>query len=357
MKGDTSEILLELVRAGLFDRTPELKCPDAVNWDDLMDLASEQGVLAWAYEGIIRLPDALQPDRKQRISWALSTQELNKQYERQCQVLQQMISICNQHNVRLLLLKGIGLSDVYRIPSSRPSGDLDCYFFNDFDWANDIFSDSIISSDDKHTQFQFNGVSIENHRTFLDLDSCRRKCVERYLENHASAACVSSMGYYVLPPMPNLVYLIMHALLHLRYAGHLELTFRSIIDIPMYMTRFRDELPPSVCFSVVDELGIAMGFELMIYLGEWMTKMDFREYHRGLVPQKDLDKAHRVFIRREYIDEIPAGASYLNQVILSLRQVRQNRWKLKYESFSCNKRIRNFFKSQIELVKSHFYVS
>ncbi len=87
-----------------------------VDWDGLMDVSKSQGFIAWVWDGICRLPVEQQPPRQYRINWGMSAQEIWDRYEKQKKVLAEMVEICNHNNMRLLLMKGIGLSELYPKP-------------------------------------------------------------------------------------------------------------------------------------------------------------------------------------------------------------------------------------------------
>ena len=54
----------------------------------------------------------------------LSTQEVWDAYYSRKEVLGEMVVQCKENNVKLLLLNGIGVSEIYPRPQSRPSGDI-----------------------------------------------------------------------------------------------------------------------------------------------------------------------------------------------------------------------------------------
>ena len=87
-----SEILLELLRSSIFDKSPIIPENEKIDWDALMNLASEQCLLVWVWDGINKLPKELRPSRVQAISWGLSAQEIIQDYDHKKQVLSQIVS-------------------------------------------------------------------------------------------------------------------------------------------------------------------------------------------------------------------------------------------------------------------------
>ena len=101
-------VMLEFVRAAVLEREPSVPQDIEIDWDVLMDMSAEQGLLAWVWDGICKLPTELQPPRQQRINWGLSVQGIWGSYDNQKSVLKELVVVCKQNNMRLLLLKGVG---------------------------------------------------------------------------------------------------------------------------------------------------------------------------------------------------------------------------------------------------------
>ena len=137
------EVMLEFVRAAVLNRIPAVPQYLVIDWDKLMDISVEQGVLAWVWDGVCMLPNDQQPPRMYRINFGMSAQKVWDMYEKQWIVLKEIITRCEQSKIRLLLLKGIGLSVMYPKPQSRSCGDIDIYPFEDFDKFNLLFQDNL----------------------------------------------------------------------------------------------------------------------------------------------------------------------------------------------------------------------
>lgn len=114
-----SEVMIELLRSALLDKEPRLSANQKVDLDNLMDMSAAQGVLAWVWDGICKLPKEQRPPQLQSINWGLSAQEVWDKYALQSSVLEKMVSICKENDIRLLLLKGIGLSRLHPKPESH----------------------------------------------------------------------------------------------------------------------------------------------------------------------------------------------------------------------------------------------
>lgn len=276
----TNQILLELLRSAVLDRDPNLPKDVVVNWDELMDISSRHGVLAWVWDGICKLPVGQQPPRQQRINWALSAQEIWNRYHKQKTVLSEMVEVCNKNDMRLLLLKGIGLSELYPKPESRPSGDIDFFLFGDYEKGNRLFSEGkSFHETDLHSELTYHGIAIENHKTIVYPNSKVKRAVSEYLLANLDKVELSPKGYYELSPLQNLPYLMMHSLNHVNYGnGASLLPIRHIIDLGIYLKNHQSILPQSIVFQLMDRLGLFKSFQLIVQLSESILDIDLHEY-------------------------------------------------------------------------------
>ena len=213
---DIEIYMIGLLRYGVLDKRPEQLFPSSeVDWDKMMDIAATQGILAWVWDGICKLPKENQPSRLLSINWGLSAQEVWDRYNVHVNVLRQMIEICVQNNIRLLLFKGIALSELYPRPESRPSGDIDIYLFEDYERGDQLFAHSNVTKTNKRTGFDYKGVHIENHRIFLNTYTEIQKNAIAYLEESLKDVTLTKDGYYVMSPIASIVYQVMHFMAHL----------------------------------------------------------------------------------------------------------------------------------------------
>lgn len=153
------------------------------DWKECYRLASRHGVMAVAWDGIQMLPAELQPSRPIKLSWAVAVKDYEERYERYCRTAAELSEFYAGHGIAMVQLKGVGLSSYYPVPSHREGGDIDIYTYSadpsrmtDKDannLADDLIKEMGIDVKDenhKHSNFIFKNISIENHKTFLDID-------------------------------------------------------------------------------------------------------------------------------------------------------------------------------------------
>ena len=158
---DIETYMIGLLRYGVLDERPEQLLPSSeVDWDKMMDIAATQGILAWVWDGICKLPKENQPSRLYSINWGLSAQEIWDRYYVQRQVLRQILDVCSKNSIRILLFKGIALSELFPKPESRPAGDIDIYLFDDYKRGDELFARTNVTRTNKRTGFDYQGVHI-----------------------------------------------------------------------------------------------------------------------------------------------------------------------------------------------------
>lgn len=318
-------VMLELLRSAVLDRDPVIDSNVNVDWDDLMDRASKQGVLAWVYDGICKLPKEQQPPRQQRINWALSAQEIWDRYHKQKVVLADMVKVCDDNGLRMLLLKGIGLSGLYPKPESRPSCDIDVYFFEDFDKGNSLFAQSEHEFVNKHEGFDYKGVHIENHLTILDTDTPDRLAIYKYIEPYINHSEITHDGYYRLPAIAEILYLLTHLYRH--YTPTTPVPLRSFIDVVLYLNSHRKEIP-------VDELqkGLRLCkldylFDIIVLLSSRLLDINLNEFYMHSVGEDFIDELWKQMVLGN--DSLFSQFEYSGTLRFSSKQYRINR-KLSY---------------------------
>ena len=230
------EMLLTLLRAALHQREVEtvyFQQATEEDWVQCFRLAVRQGVSALAWEGIERLPVEFSLPLNVKLSWALVEKKQVAKYRKHCKALAELTRMFAQHGIATLVLKGVGLSRLYPVPAHREGGDIDIYTYSADQsrmtdeeanrLANEIIEKQGLYLDDstykKHTQFCFQGLTIENHRMFLHLAECKTTVkAEQWLQKHRETTRVELMdgGFRIEVPAVtfNRVFVPLHAALH-----------------------------------------------------------------------------------------------------------------------------------------------
>lgn len=256
---NTEKALLYLIAVGLGKTDFDLAdFPCQLDYVKLYRLSVEQGVNAVAVDGLQKIlqkyPNDKRfavkdvSDRMQRMQWIAQSVVLEKQYLCCEKAISDLAAFYNQNDIRMMILKGYGLSLDWPIPSHRPMGDLDTYNFGKQELADELVKTKLgIKVDDSyehHTIFTYKGLMVENHYDFFNvyahksskiLDGILKKMVDINVRTYN---VLHSIIY--LPPIQfNALFLLRHAGLH--FAGE-HLVLRQVIDWAMFVDKHHEEI-------------------------------------------------------------------------------------------------------------------
>ena len=179
----TTDILMKLLRVAL-KTDNDLSLDTQINLNKLIYTSTEQGVNSIAVDGWEMLQPNIEPKQIFSTSsekdlgllkrdWFNLNLNATQEYNTYIQTVTQLIQFYESHGIRMVVLKGLGLSRYYPIPSHRPCGDIDIYLLNDETNDTAIRADRLIHDElnikvtkskiGHHSHFLFNNLYIENH--------------------------------------------------------------------------------------------------------------------------------------------------------------------------------------------------
>lgn len=256
------QMLLALLRASLHEKDIETAFFEKASnedWKLCYKLAAEQGVMALAWDGVMKLPKALQPPLAVKISWASGVEAYEKKYLRYCSAVDVVTRFYAEHGIATMQMKGVGFSTLYPVPCHREGGDIDIYTYSaDKTRMSDKEANSLadklmqeqgaeVETDHtpKHSNFYYKGIPFENHKTFLNVGSYKVAVqVERILhENMQPERVKLAEGEVMIPsPLFNTLFIAFHAMQH--YGSGLAL--HHLCDWVMILRRYGLHLPEEI---------------------------------------------------------------------------------------------------------------
>ena len=133
LKHNSVQMLLALLRASLHERDVEMSFFESASpedWKLCYRIAAEQGVMALAWDGVMKLPKALQPPLAVKISWASGVEAYEQKYLRYCRAVDEVSRFYAGHGIATMQMKGVGFSTLYPVPCHREGGDIDIYTYS-----------------------------------------------------------------------------------------------------------------------------------------------------------------------------------------------------------------------------------
>lgn len=187
-----------------------------------------------------------------------------KAYDSQINIIAELLDFYHTHDIPTMIFKGISLSRYYPNPSHRKYGDVDIFQFGFQPQSDCLISDLLgiavrqyrVSH---HTNFNFKGLSIENHFSFLTTYyGGNTSALESILEEELQQGMKSEVnGKAVLYPTPNFnaLYLICHSAGHFRESG---LTIRQLVDWMMFLRNEYDNVDWAKVYGVYESFNLSV---------------------------------------------------------------------------------------------------
>lgn len=335
-------MLLALLCGALHGKQPEREPfgnATEEEWRQCYRLAAAQGVRALVWDGIMLLPAELWPPRRIKLTWATDVERYEQRYRHYVATADELSRFYAQHGIRMMQLKGVGLSHVYPVPSHREGGDIDIYTWSaDRDRMSDKEANRLVDklmqqqgiaverTTRKHSEFFYNGIPVENHKTFVNVECGRRDAtVERILHERMHPQPTVLDGGEVLTPNPdfNTLFVAYHAMNHygrgmklhhlcdwaclcMRYGQHMpaDMTDRHFLNFVSALTQLSNRLLGT---DIPDDTAApeALANEiLMEMLRPPFANIVPARDPAGIIVYKTRRFAHHLRIRRRVVGEL-----------------------------------------------------
>ena len=185
---NNAKIVLNLIQKVVDgDSVIEHQLMARTNWREVMALCLSQGVSGICFDALEKLEELSRPPKKLLMEWFGQVIRHENLYKQHKVTLGHLAQFYEQEDIRMILLKGYGLSLFWPKPERRPVGDIDCYNFGQHELADRRMSEKygieIDNTHHKHSVFQFENTTVENHYSFLNVHGHRSTSeIERILE-------------------------------------------------------------------------------------------------------------------------------------------------------------------------------
>jgi len=212
--------------------------PSKPDWTAIYDLANQHGVAAYLWDrlepqindGTIEMPKALM------LKWAGTAVAYEQRYTKYEMAISKLAQFYAKHVIKLMILKGYGLSLNYPVPNHRPCGDIDTYNFGEYKRADELLTKEtgikVDNTHHHHTVFSIGGFSVENHYDFQNIHSHKSNAeIEVRLHETLEPCEKSQLKYggevYFPSAQFNALFLISHAGMHFASG---EMNLRQLLD-------------------------------------------------------------------------------------------------------------------------------
>jgi len=322
------QCLTEFVRYGL-GKSRICRVPRNVDWHELMALAEKQGVAAIVLDGINRCYEngiSVDMDFQTKMDWIGLVHQIEIRYGKNEKAMRQLAAFYYQHGIRMMVLKGWGLSLNYPIPNHRPSGDIDIYLFGEQERADKLIHDElgieVDNSHHHHTVFCFHGESVENHYDFLNVHVRKSNLqMEKMLKILANKNYTEE-GDAILPSVEfNAVHLLRHCAAHF---ASVKMTVRQVLDWAFFIEKHGMEIELEKYIAYLKEVGMYRFYNVLGLFCIRELGFDAALFH-GLYDDGLYGRFRSEILSPEFKDK--ENGKLLHSLSVKPRRWWHNRWK------------------------------
>lgn len=325
-----------------------------VDYAALYSVAHTQGIVAIVWDNIQHAMACgqsqmgQQPSKAERIQWALASEQVERKYARQKAVIAKLSGFFAEHGIKMMILKGYGLSLNYPVPNHRPCSDVDIWLFEERQTSDgktekysaqqkadnllrEHFNIEIDEDKHHHTVFYVDGVMVENHYDFLNIHAHRsNRVIESRLQvlTQQDMEAVEVEGTIVYLPSPDF-----HALFMLRHsASHFaaeRIVIRHLLDWRYFVEKYNSKIDWQSLNEIAEQMNMHRFLNCMN-----AVCIDKLGLPSGAVPEFERDpileeRVWNEILQPEFAEAKPLDAGYIKSWGYMFRRWWANRWKHK----------------------------
>lgn len=250
---------------------------DKVDWAKLLNFTITQGVSGLCSEAVNK---CLNVPKDVLMKWICNVSQIERNYQHQLKVLQNLTNYLTENNIKFVVLKGIPLSLYYPVPNHRPFGDIDIYTLGNYDKVNDLMEKNGIHinyEEEKHSVFFFQGIMVENHSTLFNVShSSIEKYTESLLAINVSNCLLTDFGYYIPNVFCNYLFLIRHLAKH--FGDNEGVILRQIVDFALFLKTNEKFIDAKQIQDVLISAKLIMINDIMVSIAQDVTGFDLNKF-------------------------------------------------------------------------------
>ena len=243
MNQNTLQQFFELVRSGLWGRTPDAALfGGGADWNALLRMASMQSLTGIFADGASAIPKELMPPAEIARKLFVTVESVRRANLALDSVLAELEARLRAEGIEGILLKGQGVARAYLHPERRMCGDIDLYTGRDYERSCEIVrslgeQQGQEHESEKHFEFMRKGCTIEIHKyTALEPSPLANRRLQRWSDELMSGELrqIEIDGVRInLPPVAfDSVFLLLHISSHLLKGG---IGLRQLCDWCRYL--------------------------------------------------------------------------------------------------------------------------
>lgn len=323
-----------------------------IDYSSLLSFAIRHGLAAIAWDSFQRamfdgqIPQEQLPSKSQKIQWALATERIEQKYARQKAVIEELATFFARYSIKMMILKGYGLSLNYPVPNHRPCSDVDIWLFEERQMPDgtierygvqqkaDVLLQkhlNIAIDEDKHhhTVFYLDGVMVENHYDFLNIHAhLSNRTIEKRLQQLTQQPmdeiAVGEATIYLPSPDFHALFLLRHSASH--FAAE-RITLRHLLDWHYFIGKESKKIDWQALYNIARQTNMHQFLDCLNAI--CIDKFGLSE---DCIPsfERNHQLEERVWneiLHPEFSEEKPQKAGYIKSWSYMFRRWWANRWK------------------------------
>lgn len=281
----TEKQFLDLVALGLNDIPVPESLYQEKNWRAIYDIAKKQAMIGVIYDAIKKIPTECRPAGELAIKWYGQAIVINRLNNTLNSKVKEIAGAYRDAGLDVVLLKGQGLAQYYPNPLSRQPGDIDLYFFDSYDKANEIAAGwegvEFLPDTSYHRAFIYKGIEVENHLVYVDFYSKKNRKAWSEIEKKIPLAgdehlTLDDFCIKVPQPQMNVIYVFLHSMHHMLQVG---IGLRQICDWACLWKSKHKEVDKELFSYCIEKLRIGRPISAMAYIAE-----EYLGLEKGIIP-------------------------------------------------------------------------
>lgn len=308
---------------------------EAMDWNKVLSLAAEQGVLPVIAPLLTDLNLEDEASRMMMVQWYAIAQQNQQRYIIRLKAMQYLAKIFVQEGIDIMFMKGAALAQLYQEPTWRVFSDIDYYLFGKSEQGIAILKKFRIENSayyHHHTQASLNGILLENHYDFVErvnhrcdliLDDALKTLAEKEGRTiKASFLGEETQNAYLMTPTMNAIFLMRHMSAH--FVSE-TISLRMLYDWALFLKHHAKDVDWTLVDDLYDKSGMTEFVGLIQYLLK--TKLGVKYAECPVFPF-DEEKADKLWQSIIYSPEQdPYKKFCLKYYLYETRTFWKNRWK------------------------------
>ena len=277
-----------------------------IDWNGIFEKAKKQTLLGVIFDSITKLPAEQRPEKRLFLQWCATIAYIEKKNRIIEDTIEEVVSKYSSEGIETVLLKGQGLAQYYPVPHHRQPGDIDLYFFDKYNKANEVASKwpgvAIHPETTYHTAFTYKNQEIENHLQYVDFYSSKNRKRWKTIEGRIPLTGKEHLqvnGHKVLIPQPqmNVLYTFLHIMHHMLQVG---VGLRQLCDLACLWRETHTSIDKELFLWCIDTLKVRRAMTAISYVMQ-----EYLGLEKGIIPLDATNKQAAEdgeFILRDILD-------------------------------------------------------